>query len=211
MYQPKVYKKDGGNTLVVASGGKIEVESGGTITLSDGSLEAADVALANGSILVGNANGQAAGVAMTGDVTITNAGVTAIGSGKVTSGMLANGSGLASLLAAGGGASAAYAKTTVGAQTLLAANGNGEGARSVLMVVTIDETFAAGDGTATDFDIGETDAATKFKEELISGTAGDVLTFAGSLTEEKALIVTGTAATGTGAGGISVTVLALPA
>ena len=31
-YQPKVYKKDDGDTLVVASGGEIDVESGGKIT-----------------------------------------------------------------------------------------------------------------------------------------------------------------------------------
>ena len=31
-YQPKVYRKDGGNTQVVASGGKIELETGGDLT-----------------------------------------------------------------------------------------------------------------------------------------------------------------------------------
>ncbi len=31
-YQPKCYRKDGGDTLVVASGGKIEIEAGGSIT-----------------------------------------------------------------------------------------------------------------------------------------------------------------------------------
>lgn len=31
-YEPKTYRKDGGDTFVVASGGKIEIESGGTIT-----------------------------------------------------------------------------------------------------------------------------------------------------------------------------------
>lgn len=31
-YQPKVYKKDGGDTEVIASGGSIDVESGGKIT-----------------------------------------------------------------------------------------------------------------------------------------------------------------------------------
>ena len=30
-YMPKVYKKDGGDTLVVASGGQIAVEAGGKI------------------------------------------------------------------------------------------------------------------------------------------------------------------------------------
>ncbi|MGD9879019.1 MAG: hypothetical protein AB7E70_21020 [Hyphomicrobiaceae bacterium] len=35
-YQPKVYRKGGGDTLVVASGGSIEIESGGTLNI-DGS------------------------------------------------------------------------------------------------------------------------------------------------------------------------------
>lgn len=119
--------------------------------------------------------------------------------------------GLAALVAAGAGASASYSKTTDGAKTLLAANANGEGARTVLIIVTVDEVFAAGTGGATNFDIGETDTANKFKNDLATGAAGSVLVYAGTLTEEKALIVTGTPATGTGTGGISVTVLAFPA
>lgn len=43
-YLPKVYKKNDGDTLVVASGGKIEVESGGQI---DDSAVATDDALSN--------------------------------------------------------------------------------------------------------------------------------------------------------------------
>lgn len=38
-YQPKVYKKQGGNELVVASGGKITVESGGEIEYQSGSTK----------------------------------------------------------------------------------------------------------------------------------------------------------------------------
>lgn len=45
--------------------------------------------LADGNILVGNVSNVAAAVAMSGDVTISNAGVTAIGALKVTNGMLA--------------------------------------------------------------------------------------------------------------------------
>src|SRR3990167_10537180 len=37
-YQPKVYRKDGGDTQVVASGGKIEVETGGDIEVNGVSL-----------------------------------------------------------------------------------------------------------------------------------------------------------------------------
>lgn len=46
--------------------------------------------LADGNILVGSALGVATSVAVTGDVTITNAGVTAIGTAKVVNAMLAN-------------------------------------------------------------------------------------------------------------------------
>ncbi len=48
-------------------------------------------ALTNGDIWVGNASNVATPVLMSGDVTITNAGVTAIGSGKVLKAMLGTG------------------------------------------------------------------------------------------------------------------------
>jgi hypothetical protein len=38
-YQPKVYRKQGGDTLVIASGGKIEVESGGEIEYQSGAVD----------------------------------------------------------------------------------------------------------------------------------------------------------------------------
>lgn len=47
--------------------------------------------LDNGAIFVGNASSVATGVVPSGDVTITNAGVTAIGTSKVTKTMLASG------------------------------------------------------------------------------------------------------------------------
>ena len=47
--------------------------------------------LTDGKIYVGNASNEATQVTPTGDVTITNAGVTAIGSGKVTSTMILDG------------------------------------------------------------------------------------------------------------------------
>lgn len=46
--------------------------------------------LANGSLWIGNASNVATAVALTGDVTVTNAGVTAIGAGKVATAMIAN-------------------------------------------------------------------------------------------------------------------------
>jgi hypothetical protein len=47
--------------------------------------------LTDGHIFVGNAAGKAVDVAMTGDITISDTGVTAIGTGKVTSAMIVDG------------------------------------------------------------------------------------------------------------------------
>jgi hypothetical protein len=262
-YQPKVYRKQGGDELVVASGGKITIESGGelelaagaTLDLGDGLSAPGDItlasakiivgngagvgaavsmsgdvtidntgataigakkvvasmtAIADGKILIGGADGAGAAQTLTGDVTVTNGGVTAIGNGRVTSAMLTNGAGLAALVAAGLGASAAYAKTTNGVQTLAAGDA---AARTVLIVVTVDEVFATGDNAQTTFKIGETDADDKFAATatFTDAAAGTVFVFAGSLTATKALIVTANDAAGTGTGGISVTALILPA
>ena len=96
-YQPKVYRKNGGDELVVASGGKITVESGGelelaagaTLDLGDGLSAPADITLADGKIIIGAAGGVGTPVTPTGDVTVDNLGVTAIGAGKVTRAMQA--------------------------------------------------------------------------------------------------------------------------
>jgi len=77
-YSGKVYRKQGGDELVVASGGTLTVESGATLAIEDGALSAADIALADGKIFVGNASGKAAAVTLQGDVTITNAGVASL-------------------------------------------------------------------------------------------------------------------------------------
>lgn len=162
-YQPKVYRKQGGDEQVVADGGKITIESGGTLELK--------------------------------------------------SGWVFSGSGLATAVADGLGASQSYTKTTDGAQTLLAANSSGDGARVVLGVVTVDEAFSDGEGgTQPVFIIGETGTTNKFLANtvLVGASLGDTFFFAGVLTEETALLVTGTPAVGVGTGGCSVTVLALP-
>ncbi len=77
-YSGKVYRKQGGDELVIASGGTLTVESGATLAIEDGALSAADIALADGKIFVGNASGKAAAVTLQGDVTITNAGVASL-------------------------------------------------------------------------------------------------------------------------------------
>lgn len=217
-YQPKVYRKQGGDEMVVASGGKIviesggelEVQSGGIVDLSAGVQEPGDIALADGKIVVGNASNVGAAVTMSGDVTITNAGVAAIGAGKVTAAMLANGAGIAALVTAGLGASATYPKTTNGAQTLLASDA---AARVVLIMAVVTEVFADGGGTQTTFTIGETDTADKYAAAAVftGAAAGSVFFFAGTLTADKALLVTANDAADAGTGGLAVTALVLPA
>lgn len=109
-YQSKVYRKNGGEELVVADGGIIRVESGGSIisesgaimTLPDVALEVGDLALADAKIIVGNAAGKAVAVTPTGDVTINNAGATAIGAKKVTAAMTAIADGKILIGGAGG-------------------------------------------------------------------------------------------------------------
>lgn len=62
-YQPAVYRKQGGDELVVASSGKITVDSGGVIVNTPQSLGVADVATAitpsGNTILVGTTTGPA--------------------------------------------------------------------------------------------------------------------------------------------------------
>lgn len=61
----------------------------GTLIANAEAITADEIALANGKILAGNGSGVAAAVTPSGDVTMTNAGVFAIGAGKVTEAMLA--------------------------------------------------------------------------------------------------------------------------
>ena len=44
-YMPKTYRKDGGDTFVVADGGKIEVESGGALTIGDTTVDESTLAM----------------------------------------------------------------------------------------------------------------------------------------------------------------------
>jgi len=303
MYQSKVYRKQGGEELVVADGGKIlvesggtiEVESGGTMTIADGAFAVGDLALTTGSVIIGAASkgsaldmkadgailigngttatakttsgdakiandglitiqakavkntmiaaaagtvlvgtktsgdvtaldtsaegaiviGQGAGetcaaAALTGDVTMTKGGVTAIGAGKVTSAMLANGAGVAALLSAGLGGSVSYTKATDGTQTILADNATKD--RGVLVVAVVDEAFADGDGGQTVIKIGEEDTIDKgFDHTVLAGASAGAIFCRGFVnTAGKDIIATVIKATGTGTGGASFAVLALP-
>jgi hypothetical protein len=196
--------------LLVPSGTSMEFASGATATIPDASFEAADMALADGKILIGDAAGKAVAKTPAGDVTITNLGATAIGASKVTAAMLANGAGLAALVTAGLGASAAYINTTDGTQTLLASDA---AARVVLLVAVVTEAFADAGGTQPVFVLGETTTVAKYNDGTAFHDAalGAVKCFAGTLTATKALLVTATKAVGAGTGGVSVTAFVLPA
>jgi hypothetical protein len=119
-YIPKVHMA-GPDKMTVESGGTVEFLTGSTLTIADGSIEAGDVALAEGSVFVGNASGVASAldasgntkmlvgnattitsVAMSGDVAMTNAGVTTV---SAATGAFSAG-GIVSLDAAGGTAAA---------------------------------------------------------------------------------------------------------
>jgi hypothetical protein len=82
----------------VAMSGDVTIGNTGVTAISSGVIVDADVSasagiafsklasLTSGSILVGNSSNTATAVAMSGDITITNAGVTAIGSGVIVDG-----------------------------------------------------------------------------------------------------------------------------
>jgi hypothetical protein len=183
-----------GATIAVESGGAIVLASGGTLTDDAGGVVTAEIA--DLGVTTGKLAASAVTAAKIADATITSA-------------KLANGAGLTSLITAGLGASAPYTKAATGANTLLAADPTHD--RAVLIVVTVDEVFADGSGGQTTFKVGETSTTAKFADTtaFADAAAGTVLVYAGILLATKALLVTAVAATGTGTGGISVSVLAL--
>lgn len=67
-----------------------KVQLGNLLSTAD-SVVPADIALASGSFVLGNGSNVGAAVALSGDITATNAGVTAIGAGKVLLAMLGTG------------------------------------------------------------------------------------------------------------------------
>lgn len=206
-----IFSLDGPNRkLTIPSGSTLELASGSIATFADEILNGADVAIADGKILIGDAGGAGAAKTPSGDVTMTREGVTAIGSAKVTSAMLASGAGVAALVTAGLGNSATYIKTDTGTKTLLAANSTKD--RGVLVLVHIDETFATGDTSQLILKIGEADTIEKAAAAAVftDAAAGANFVFGFVNTSTKAILATLTAAVGTGTGGASITVLALP-
>lgn len=105
--------------------------------------------------------------------------------------------------------SVAYTKAAAGTNTLLAAGP----ARRVVILITTNEDFADGNGAKTVLTIGEEGgSATKFVAAASIGTtAGNIIIASGLLTGGKKLEVYATAATGTGTGGITATVIGVKA
>lgn len=96
-------------------------------------------------------------------------------------------------------------RTSAGTTTLVTAAAID---RRVMVLVTIDTTFAAGDGAAPIFSIGETGTTTKFVNALNTGTAGGKVVYDGVLLAGKAMLLTATAATGTtSAGALTLTAM----
>lgn len=76
----------------------------GTLIENAETIVASEIPLVDGKVLVGNASNVAAGVTPSGDVTISNAGVTAIGAKKVLASMIATADGKVLIGGAGGAA-----------------------------------------------------------------------------------------------------------
>ena len=228
---------DGTNRkITVPSGSTLEIL--GTATIVDSALEAGDLALATGSLLIGAA-GKAAAIDVKGDgkiligngttaamqtigtdATLSNAGALTIASNAittakinnlaVTSAKLASGAGVAALLTAGLGGSVSVLKTSAATTTIVAANATKD--RACLVLVVVDETYAVGTGTLPTIAIGEDDTIAKCMATTVLDTeaAGTVLAFAFTNTATKKIIATSTAAVGNSTGGCSITVLAIP-
>ncbi len=104
-----------------------------------------------------------------------------------------------------------YIRTTNGAQTVLAANADGD--RTVIIVIKVTTAFANGDGAQPVVIVGETAATNKFAANtlLVDAAAGTTFSLAGTLTDNTALLATLTAATGaTSTGAFTISVIAVP-
>jgi len=159
----------------VAMSGDITITNAGVTAIGTGVIVNADInasaaiafsklaTLASANILVGSAGGVATSVAMSGDVTISNAGVTAIGAGKVLLAMLGAGIAPAAVIkfasqvtSAGGAASEAFTVSGAVAATdraFVQLVDDGPNNVSVLSAVvttnTLTVTFSADPGAGT--------------------------------------------------------------
>ena len=170
-YQSKVYRKQGGEEFVVADGGTITVESGGTLALesgsvlsiADGALEAPDIALAQGSILVGDSDGKAAAIS-------------AKTSGQI---LVGNGTTVASVAVSGDIALAATGEVTI--QNGAVEDSMIEGLSAGQIIIGVDGTAANNTKVTLSGDVtmdatgAVTIAAKAVEDTMISAGAGTVL------------------------------------
>lgn len=185
----------------------------GDIQAEAGSISTSE--LANGAVTADKLAANAVETAKIKDGNVTE---DKIADGAVTVAKLADADAVTALLAAGAGASEVYSCADVAGSpdSLVAGNGNGEGARVVLVVaICTEDVDAGGGGTAPTFKVGETGTVEKFfaAADLAAADAGDVFVSAGLLTEEADLLVTWTAGTGDTpdpTGAFAITVLVLP-
>lgn len=134
-YQPKVYRKSGGDTLVVASGGAIQVESGGTITVGGTDL-IGELAALDGldATELGYINGVVAG-------TVTASKALVVGADKNVDTLVIADSGLK----LGSGAGTAVSKTAAQINALVGGvAGSYRLARGVHTTVDEDDTVVTG-------------------------------------------------------------------
>lgn len=118
--------------------------------------------------------------------------------------------GATALVASGIGGSKSVVNTDAETATVLAAHATKD--RACIAIVTIDETYAAGGGTAPTLKVGEDDTIEKaFAAATIAGkSAGTTLVVAFTNLATKKVITTTTAKVGGGTGGATVTVIAIP-
>jgi hypothetical protein len=193
------------NTKIAAAAGTVLAG-----TKTSGDVTCVDISAA-GAILVGQGAGEtAAAKTLSSHVAMAATGAVTIQPGVVTNAMLAAGAGLGAIVTAGLGNSAAYVKTTDGAQTLVAAHGSKD--RGVLVLAVVDETFADVGGNQPTFTVGEAGTADKcWAAATFTNAAAGTIFCKGFLnTNTKAIIVTAAKAVGAGTGGLSITALALP-
>ena len=102
-YAPGCLYVDESNGTAYTNGGSVTSATFNAITpASSGGVIVADLALAQGSVIIGDSGGLGSAHAVTGDVTITTSGVTAIGAKKVLAAMTAITEGKILIGAAGG-------------------------------------------------------------------------------------------------------------
>lgn len=99
----------------------------------------------------------------------------------------------------------AVVKTDASAENLLDAV---DVDRTFIAMITVDETFDSGDGAATIVKLGDGVTEDQYLSKN-TGTAAETVMISGILLANKDLVITPTAATGTtGAGGVTITVIA---